>query len=331
MEADGDTSPRTHSLDGRVAEMQRARILDAMVQVAGERGFAHTSVGLVVARARVSRRTFYELFDGLEDCFMAVMDRATERAAAVVSRAFADQTDWRDGLRAALAAVLMLFEAEPLQTRVSQLEVLAAGSRALEHRERKFTELRNLILGRWTQEPDSQALVVRAEGVLASVMGLIQSRLIAGDERPLLELLGPLMGLVVAPFVDAKTRAREIERGEALARELLAERAISSTRRPDAPDELFPEGEIPAFLLNPRATRARLCVRYLATHSGSSNRQVAAGIGVADQGQISRLLGSLERGLLAAKKSHGPGRPNVWQLTPYGEEVLAHFALHEDD
>jgi AcrR family transcriptional regulator len=285
MDADGDASQRAHSLDGGVAEMQRARILDAMVEVVGECGFADTSVGLVAARARVSRRTFYKLFDGLEDCFMAVMDRATQRAAAVVSRAFDGETDWRNGLRAALAAVLMLFEAEPLQARL------------------------------W-----------------AAMMGLIQSRLIAGEDRPLLELLGPLMGLVVAPFVDAGTRAREIERGEDMARRLLAERASSRPeQRSGAPDERLPEGEIPAFLLNPRATRARLCVRYLATHSGSSNRQVAAGIGVADQGQISRLLGSLERGLLAAKKSHGPGRPNVWQLTPYGEEVLAHFALREDD
>jgi AcrR family transcriptional regulator len=46
--------------------MQRSRVLAAMVAVVGEHGYQAASVEAVVKRARVSRRTFYELFDSIE-------------------------------------------------------------------------------------------------------------------------------------------------------------------------------------------------------------------------------------------------------------------------
>jgi AcrR family transcriptional regulator len=52
-----------------------ARIVEALVSVLYERGFGGVSVGSVCARAGVSRGAFYEVFDGLEDCFLAVLDR----------------------------------------------------------------------------------------------------------------------------------------------------------------------------------------------------------------------------------------------------------------
>ncbi len=53
---------------------RRERIVTAMVEVVAERGFAHTTVRLVSARARVSTRTFYEEFEGLRECFIAGLD-----------------------------------------------------------------------------------------------------------------------------------------------------------------------------------------------------------------------------------------------------------------
>lgn len=57
---------------------------------------------------------------------------------------------------------------------------------------------------------------------------------------------------------------------------------------------------------------------------GVSNREVADRAGVADQGQMSKLLARLERlGLLSNSAGGAPGRgePNAWCLTPRGEEV----------
>src|SRR6202035_2490916 len=72
----------------QVAELQRARILSAMVREVSERGAANVSVAHVVARSGVSRRTFYEIFEDREDCFLAAFEEAIDRTTAVVVPAF---------------------------------------------------------------------------------------------------------------------------------------------------------------------------------------------------------------------------------------------------
>jgi AcrR family transcriptional regulator len=54
-----------------------------MVEVVSERGYPETRVVDVIEVAGVSRKTFYELFDGKEQCFLTTYDslRRAERAA----------------------------------------------------------------------------------------------------------------------------------------------------------------------------------------------------------------------------------------------------------
>jgi DNA-binding MarR family transcriptional regulator len=78
-------------------------------------------------------------------------------------------------------------------------------------------------------------------------------------------------------------------------------------------------------LANPRARRARECLLFLAEQNGRgvspSNREIAAGIGVTQQSQISRLLSSLVAENLVVKHSEGAGKRNTSRLTPRGEEI----------
>jgi hypothetical protein len=64
-------------------------------------------------------------------------------------------------------------------------------------------------------------------------------------------------------------------------------------------------------------------LEYLAKQPGSSNRAIADHVGVVDEGQMSKLLGRIERlGLI-----ENPGRvriksaPNAWTLTAAGTEA----------
>ena len=61
----------------------------------------------------------------------------------------------------------------------------------------------------------------------------------------------------------------------------------------------------------------------IAQRPGANNRQVADASGVSDQGQISKLLARLEHLGLIENVGAGParGEPNVWRLTPKGEEI----------
>jgi DNA-binding MarR family transcriptional regulator len=67
-------------------------------------------------------------------------------------------------------------------------------------------------------------------------------------------------------------------------------------------------------------------VRVLMTIAASpdaSNRQVATGAGITDQGQVSKLLARLEHLGLIYNRGLGPvkGAPNAWQLTARGRHV----------
>jgi AcrR family transcriptional regulator len=66
---------------GHVGEIQRARMIAAMIDVVSERTRANATVAHVVARSGVSRRTFYEVFEDFEDCFLAALDQSVAQAS----------------------------------------------------------------------------------------------------------------------------------------------------------------------------------------------------------------------------------------------------------
>jgi AcrR family transcriptional regulator len=318
--------------------VQRRRILDAIVLVVSERGFAGASVGAVSARAGVSRRTFYKVFDGLEDCFLVVLDEGAWYVGRVMSRAFAGERSWLDGVRSALAALLGFLDSEPALARVLLIEATAAGPVARERREQHVATLRSLVEGHWEALRDGQAHRLVNDGVIASLLGVLHTQLVVEREEPLIMLLGPMMGLVTAPYLDRRDVTAEIERGEALARELLAgrgeqeqpgHRAGAGAARPGHAGGAVKGGrgrpggavEVPALLRDPRAHRARACVRYLATHPEASNGEVAEAVGVAHRTQMSALLVRLQRAGILVKHLSRPGGANAWSLTPQGRRV----------
>jgi AcrR family transcriptional regulator len=316
---------------GRVLGGARARILQAMVDVAAEHGFAGSSVKLMTGRAGVSSRTFYEEFDGLQGCFVAVLDLAVERVGGLIVQAFVREKNWRDGVLGALASLLVFFDSEPALTRIWFVESMSAGSWALERREHIAGVLRSMIVEHWVARGDEPPDPVIAAGVMASVVGLIQMKLVTQRSEPLIELLGPLMGLVTALYLGTQDRAREVQRGAKLTRDIQAGE-ISWALPPTASTQSEPTR--PATLTNPTTRRLRDCLLYLAEQRRRevhpSNREIGTAIGVSHKSQISTLLSQLQGEGLAVKHSVGPGSPNEWLLTPRGEEMARALAAEED-
>jgi len=146
---------------------------------------------------------------------------------------------------------------------------------------------------------------------MASVLGIIHTHIVTRRPTPLVELLGPLMGLVAAQYLPSRAVASEIQRGEELARKIQASTGHTIRARV----------AIPAVLSNPNAHRVRRCLLFLAEHPQASNREIASGIGVAHASQISKLLSCLHGERLVARHSAGAGKRNAWWLTSRGEEV----------
>ncbi|HTC59954.1 MAG TPA: TetR/AcrR family transcriptional regulator [Solirubrobacteraceae bacterium] len=303
---------------------RRTRIARALVEVLAERGFAGATVGLVVARAGVSTRTFYRCFDGLQECLIAIMDGVLEQVVALASRELQGAGCWQEGVRSALAAVLGYFDRDPDLARACIVETLAGGPVVLAHRERLTEVFRAPVVERIEREaPNIPPLA--AEGAMSSVLGIMHAHIVTGKPGPFIELLGPLMGLIMAPYLGVQGVEREIAQGDELARSILAtdSRWVLSVQYPGRGTGQSGEqgAVVPAMLRHPGARRARECLLFLVEHPASSNREVALGIDIAHQSHISRLLAYLLREDLVAKRSEGRGKRNAWWLTARGEEV----------
>ena len=103
-----DQLPRgRHGLsEAEVQESQRARILDAMKALSGERGYHDASIADVIKAAGVTRKAFYNLFEDKEQCFIQDYERDLARLLTLTLEAFETQVEWADRVRAALSALL---------------------------------------------------------------------------------------------------------------------------------------------------------------------------------------------------------------------------------
>ena len=88
----------------------------------------------MIARAGVSRKTFYEHFADKRACFLAAWEVGTEILLDQVLAAGAEADGWRARLRAGADAFLEVLAAEPAFARSFMIEVLSVGEEALARR-----------------------------------------------------------------------------------------------------------------------------------------------------------------------------------------------------
>jgi AcrR family transcriptional regulator len=309
-----------------VTELQRARLLDAAFAVVSEDGYRRMTARRASVRAGVSNKTFYDLFTDREDCFLAAFDHAVDELAAVVLPAYEGEREWATRIRAGLGALLGFLDGEPALRRLVFVEALGAGPRVLERRVQVLGVLQGAVdEGRVGMKAGRGLPALTAEGVVGAAFSVIHTRLLERHPEPLTELLNPLMAMIVLPYRGSAAAARELSRP--------ISKAGPRLRPADKSRFSGPAGRTSGS----RAGRARIPFRLtVRTHivlsaisdlsaqgSNPSNKQVADAAGVADQGQISKLLARLEgHGLLENTGGNTQGVPRAWQITPRGEEIV---------
>ncbi len=143
------TSPRLprgpHRLSrAEVESHQRERILAAMIAAVGTKGYGSTTIADITHRARVSRDTFYEQFANKEACFLAAYDAITRELLDEMVAAGTSRPSFVEGIREGVRAYLNFWSGRPDAARAWTLEVMAAGSEALTHREDALRRCANL-------------------------------------------------------------------------------------------------------------------------------------------------------------------------------------------
>lgn len=318
----------------RLSAMQRSRVLVATVGVTAERGYGGASVEAISRRAGISRRTFYELFENREECFLAILRDLAERVEREVGSAAvaggATDAPWRERVRAGLWTVLCLFDSEPALAQVCLVESQRGGPLVLAERERILRRLTQIVdAGRGESRDGASVGALTAEATVGACVAVLQARIaVAGQAesgaRPRLrDLLGELMALIVLPYLGAASARRERSRrapsdadhakGEA--------EAIDAGEAIGASDAL---ADLPIRLTYRTALVLQAVGELGEGGSSPSNREVGERAGVRDAGQVSKLLARLQmHGLVenAVLDASVRGERNRWALTALGRQL----------
>jgi AcrR family transcriptional regulator len=298
-----------------MARVQEARLLTATLETVDERGYSSLTVAQITERAGVSRKTFYDLFEDCEDCFLATVNWGIELLAPAVVQAYRMESGWREGIRAGLAVLLGFFDAAPAFAQLLVVEARAPGNHARQRAGEIFERLAVAIdEGGAGAPPGQEPLPIAGEAVVGAVWSILYSRLTHRYTRSLLALHGTLMSVIVLAYLGQETAHEELSR---------------TAPEPPAlpqPSVVEPLGAIDG--LNMRVTYRTLRVlAVIGDRPGLSNREIARAAGISDPGQISKLLARLRD--LGFIRNTGLGQTagaaNEWSLTAMGERLVGQY------
>lgn len=340
-----------------VAEVQRARLVAAATEIAYDRGAGETTVSAIVGRARISRRSFYQIFSNAEECLLAAMQDALARARRRVLSAQRDtRGGWRAQMRASLETLLALCDECPQEAHLLVVESLLACPEALRLRERVIGELAAAFDRSDGESRRAGASNLAGEALVGAALAILHRRLLyaaqtrranvrsagvsgrraevsrrrrtggrhvdlVGEPTPpvgrLIELAGPLMGMFVLPYQGPAAARRELVR------------PVAAHAHNGAPDGLHEAVAPPGIRLTSRTILVLSAIDELSDAGpGPSNRQIAVAAGVADQGQASKLLARLRRQGLIENVTNRPQRyVNAWRLTPNGQTLVRSLSM----
>ena len=204
----GKLPPGRHGLPRTfVAENQRERLLNGVVEAVAEHGYNATTISRIAAAAKISRRTFYEHFEGKEDCFLAAYEMIEAHVLDSMLAAPGAGEPWPERVRARLAALLDVLARDAAVSRCFLVEPLAAGGDVAT----RYREAMQLLAATLRPEPPPSELdmEVRDQALIGGIATLIVRRLNAGGAERLRELLPDLVELALAPYVGRDEAKRQ--------------------------------------------------------------------------------------------------------------------------
>jgi len=192
-----------------IAEHQRDRVLDAAIGVFAKRGYQGTTVDNIVAAGRIGVGSFYELFDGKEDCFLQAYDRIVGDAREKIAANVQLDAPWSTQVVAFLRTSLALIAAHPLAARIALVEIQTAGPVALNRHADTLQSLFTL-LSRGRHSSPFAAVLPRTleEATVGGVAWLLHQRIVIGDTSGIGNLLPDLLTIVIGPYLGEEEARR---------------------------------------------------------------------------------------------------------------------------
>ncbi len=212
---------RTSLNDGSVAitrdavpDEQRRRIIRATGELVAKRGYGDTSVELIVKRAHVAFKTFYNHFGNKEEAFVALFDTVTAESTERIDAAIAANAEapWPQQVAAALREMFAVILGDPIISRAVIVEAPTVGAAITPRYQAAATALSPLLRAGREYDPRAAELPRSLEDTLAGgVLWSAYQRLIVGEVERIEELMPEAIVFVLRPYIGEGEAARWAE------------------------------------------------------------------------------------------------------------------------
>jgi AcrR family transcriptional regulator len=178
-------------------DRQRRRLFEAAASVFARAGYADATAEGIAREAGMSKATFYEHFDNKEDCICALFDQATQTLLEAMVASESDpegaRVEPRERYRRSIVALLDVISQRRDAAQTLLVEIIGAGPRAIERRDRTLAAFADYIAYR-NREDAEAGLVPRlasphdAFAIVGAVVELASRQLRTGEPKDIREL-----------------------------------------------------------------------------------------------------------------------------------------------
>ncbi len=186
----------------QVAHNQRERLIAGLATAVAEHGYAAVTITHITREAKVSRRVFYENFEGKEECFLAAFDVVVAHVGELVAEAVEAAPDWPHQAIAAAREALAFLASEPDLARLCLVESQSAGPVVAQRFHAAVRELvPPLQQGRGERSDARELPVSTEESTIGALVSLSARKAAAGEAAALGDLLPDFTEFILAPYL----------------------------------------------------------------------------------------------------------------------------------
>jgi AcrR family transcriptional regulator len=174
--------PGPHGLPPELVERnQRERLIAAMAEASGERGYAESSVAEIARRAGVSTASFYRQFEDKRECMLISFGELFRRLFDAIVEACPANVGPGERARAGARIAAQLLAADSPTARLLSVEILAVGSDGVRAQQEAIERLAALL-----REPGEGSTASPADAAWAVVAAMVtlMGRQVAQGESP---------------------------------------------------------------------------------------------------------------------------------------------------
>ena len=193
----------------QVAHNQRERLLAGFAAAVAEHGYNAVTITHITKAAKVSRRVFYENFEGKEECFLAAFDAVVGHIRELVAEATAAAPDWPHQAIAAARESLAFLAAEPDLARLCLVEAQSGGPVLARRFHEAVAELVPALERGREQRPGERPLPPSTEeSTVGALVSLAARKVSAGETEQLEELLPDFTQFILSPYLGPDEAGR---------------------------------------------------------------------------------------------------------------------------